>query len=63
VLRWARQDTERQELIDLAIERGVDLDEWRARRAVAAGRAAELRSRILSSDQQTRRRVEDRRRP
>ncbi|MBS1886209.1 MAG: cytochrome c oxidase assembly protein [Actinobacteria bacterium] len=49
VLRWARQDTERQELIDLAIERGVDLDERRAGRAVAAGRAAELRSRILSS--------------
>lgn len=50
VLRWARQDTERQELLDLAIERGVDLDERRAGRAVAAGRAAELRSRILSTD-------------
>jgi cytochrome c oxidase assembly factor CtaG len=50
VLRWARQDTERQELVDLAIERGVDLDERRAGRAVAAGRAAELRSRILFSD-------------
>ncbi len=50
VLRWARQDTERQELLDLAIERGIDLDERRAGRAVAAGRAAELRSRILSSD-------------
>jgi putative membrane protein len=50
VLRWARQDTERQELIDLAIEHGVDLDERRAGRAVAAGRAAELRSRLLSSD-------------
>jgi cytochrome c oxidase assembly factor CtaG len=53
VLRWARQDTERQELIDLAIERGVDLDERRAGRAVAAGRAAELRSRILSSGGRT----------
>ena len=52
VLRWARQDTERQELIDLAIERGVDLDERRAGRAVAAGRAAELRGRILSADRQ-----------
>ncbi len=49
VLRWARQDTERQELLDLAIERGVDLDERRAGRAVAAGRAVELRDRILSS--------------
>lgn len=50
VLRWAQQDTERQELIDLAIERGVELDERRAGRAVAAGRAADLRGRILSSD-------------
>ena len=50
VLRWARQDTERQELLDLAIERGIDLDARRAGRAVAAGRAAELRGRILSSD-------------
>jgi hypothetical protein len=49
VLRWAQQDTERQELLDLAIEHGVDLDERRAGRAVAAGRAAELRSRLLSS--------------
>ncbi|HEX4307999.1 MAG TPA: cytochrome c oxidase assembly protein [Solirubrobacterales bacterium] len=48
VLRWAQQDTERQELIDLAIERGIDLDERRAGRAVAAGRAAELRRRLLS---------------
>jgi cytochrome c oxidase assembly factor CtaG len=47
VLRWARQDTERQELIDLAIERGIDLDPRRAGRAVAAGRAAELRARLL----------------
>ncbi|MBS1895617.1 MAG: cytochrome c oxidase assembly protein [Actinobacteria bacterium] len=53
VLRWAQQDTERQELIDLAIERGVDLDERRAGRAVAAGRAAELRNRLLSSDGRT----------
>lgn len=49
VLRWARQDTERQELLDLAWERGIDLDERRAGRAVAAGRAAELRSRLLSA--------------
>jgi putative membrane protein len=50
VLRWAEQDTERQELIDLAIERGVDLDPRRARRAVAAGRGAELRRRLVSRE-------------
>lgn len=48
VLRWARQDTERQELLDLAREHGIDLDERRASRAVAAGRAAELRHRLLA---------------
>ncbi|MBS1879216.1 MAG: cytochrome c oxidase assembly protein [Actinobacteria bacterium] len=49
LLRWAQQDTERQELIDLAYEHGIELDERRARRAVAAGRTAELRNRLLSS--------------
>ena len=49
VLRWAREDTERQELLDLAYERGVDLDARRAGRAVASGRAAELRNRLLSA--------------
>ncbi|MBS1860552.1 MAG: cytochrome c oxidase assembly protein [Actinobacteria bacterium] len=53
VLRWAQQDTERQELLDLAIERGIDLDERRAGRAVAAGRTAELRNRLLSADGRT----------
>ncbi|HEY2715453.1 MAG TPA: cytochrome c oxidase assembly protein [Solirubrobacterales bacterium] len=48
VLRWARQDSERQELLDLAWEHGIDLDERRADRAVAAGRAAELRHRLLA---------------
>jgi cytochrome c oxidase assembly factor CtaG len=48
VLRWAREDTERQELLDLAFERGVELDARRAGRAVAAGRGAELRRRLLS---------------
>jgi cytochrome c oxidase assembly factor CtaG len=48
VLRWAREDTERQELLDLARERGIDLDARRAGRAVAAGRGAELRRRLLS---------------
>jgi cytochrome c oxidase assembly factor CtaG len=49
VLRWARQDTERQELLDLAYEHGIDLDERRAGRAVAAGRGAELRRRLEAS--------------
>jgi cytochrome c oxidase assembly factor CtaG len=48
VLRWAREDTERQELLDLAYDRGVELDPRRARRAVAAGRGAELRRRLVS---------------
>ncbi|HVC07329.1 MAG TPA: cytochrome c oxidase assembly protein [Solirubrobacterales bacterium] len=48
VLRWAREDTERQELLDLAQERGVELDARRAGRAVASGRAGELRNRLLS---------------
>jgi cytochrome c oxidase assembly factor CtaG len=48
VLRWARDDTERQELLDLAHERGVELDARRAGRAVASGRGGELRSRLLS---------------
>lgn len=50
VMRWARQETERQELLDLAFERGIELDERRAGRAVAAGRAAELRDRLLAAD-------------
>jgi cytochrome c oxidase assembly factor CtaG len=46
VLRWARQDTERQELIDLAAARGVELDPKRAERAVSAGQGQRLRDRI-----------------
>jgi len=45
-LRWAREDTARQELIDLARDRQVELDPARAARAVAAGREEELRARI-----------------
>ncbi|HEX8121361.1 MAG TPA: cytochrome c oxidase assembly protein [Solirubrobacteraceae bacterium] len=45
-LRAAREGEERQELLDLAQERGVELSERRAARAVAAGRGAELRRRI-----------------
>jgi putative membrane protein len=44
--RWARQDSERQRLVDLARERGVELDEARAGRAVAAGQGARLERRL-----------------
>jgi putative membrane protein len=45
-LRAARESDERQELLDLAIARGVPLTTERAARAVSAGRGAELRARI-----------------
>jgi len=45
-LRWAKEDIERQELLDLAQDSGVELTPARAGRAVAAGRGAELRSRV-----------------
>jgi putative membrane protein len=45
-LRSAREGEERQELLDLAQARGVELSDARAARAVAAGRGAELRRRI-----------------
>jgi cytochrome c oxidase assembly factor CtaG len=45
-LRAARQADERQELVEYARARGVELSEERAARAVAAGRADELRERI-----------------
>lgn len=46
--RFAKQDEERQELMDLAAEHGVELSEDRAARAAAAGHADRLRERILS---------------
>ena len=45
-LRAAREGEERQALLDLARDRGVELSERRAARAVSAGRGAELRRRI-----------------
>ena len=45
-LRAARQAEERQELLELAAARGVELTEQRAARAVAAGRGDLLRRRI-----------------
>jgi putative membrane protein len=45
-LKWAQQDEERQALVELAEERGVELSEGRAERAVAAGQGARLADRI-----------------
>jgi len=49
-LLWARQDIERQELLDYAADRGVELEPDRAGRAVAAGQAERLRERIGSTE-------------
>lgn len=54
VLRWARHDTERQELLDLALERGVALTPERAERAVSAGQGQRLRERIETGESATR---------
>lgn len=48
-LEWARQDTERQRLLDLADRQGVDLDTERAERAVAAGASKRLEDRLKES--------------
>ncbi|WP_028059653.1 cytochrome c oxidase assembly protein [Candidatus Solirubrobacter pratensis] len=48
-LRAARESEERQELVELAAARGVELDERRAARAVSAGRGEALRQRIKQS--------------
>jgi putative membrane protein len=45
-LRWAKEDIEKQDLLDLAIDNHFELTSARAARAVAAGRGAELRARI-----------------
>lgn len=54
VLAWvffevAREGTEKQRLLDLARERGVELDERRAQRAVAAGHAGRLEERLIAT--------------
>jgi putative membrane protein len=54
VLAWvffevAREGIEKQRLLDLARERGVDLDESRARRAVAAGHGDLLEERLIAA--------------
>ncbi len=45
-LKWAQTDDERQALVELAEEHGVELSEGRAERAVAAGQGARLADRI-----------------
>jgi cytochrome c oxidase assembly factor CtaG len=45
-LRWAKEDIEKQDLLDLAYVNQVELSDARAARAVAAGRGPELRARI-----------------
>ncbi len=45
-LKWAADTTERQRLLDLAESRGIELDEARAARAVAAGQAKHLEERL-----------------
>jgi putative membrane protein len=45
-LRTARESEERQELLDYAHTRGLELSDARAARAVAAGRGTELRQRL-----------------
>ncbi len=45
-LRAASESEERQELLDLAHDRGVELSDERAARAVAAGRGEDLRRRV-----------------
>jgi hypothetical protein len=45
-LRAAREGEERQDLLDFARAQGLELSEARAARAVAAGRAGDLRRRL-----------------
>ena len=45
-LRWAKEDIEKQDLLDLAQDHHFDLTSARAERAVAAGRGTQLRERI-----------------
>jgi cytochrome c oxidase assembly factor CtaG len=49
--RFVLQEEQRQGLLDLASEQGVELSDDRAARAAAAGRAAHLRRRLLEPRQ------------
>lgn len=53
--RFAKQDEERQALIDLAASEGLELTDARASRAAAAGRGPRLREQLLNSDAASRR--------
>ena len=48
-MRAARESEERQELLELAAELGVAVDERRVSRAVGAGRGEELRRRLVEA--------------
>jgi putative membrane protein len=45
----SREGIEKQRLLDLALERGVELDEGRAQRAVAAGQAERLERQLVGA--------------
>jgi putative membrane protein len=45
--RFAREDEDRQSLLDLAAERGIELSDERARRAARAGATERLRQRLI----------------
>lgn len=45
----AREGIEKQRLLDLALERGVELDEQRAQRAVAAGQGERLERQLIGA--------------
>jgi cytochrome c oxidase assembly factor CtaG len=48
--RFAKQDEDRQELLDWASEHGIELSDERAARAARAGRTAALRQRLIATD-------------
>lgn len=47
--RWLRQEGERQDLLDLASQRDVELSEERAARAAVSGAGARLRAQLLEA--------------
>lgn len=49
-LKWMREGAERQEILELAGVRGIDVDERRVARAVAAGRGEDLRLRLTGAE-------------
>jgi cytochrome c oxidase assembly factor CtaG len=49
-MRFAKQDEERQELLDMAARHGVELSDERAARAAAAGTADRIRERLEASN-------------